>query len=195
MQLLLQTPILPDGDGTRQDWQRWAIGNLITLGTGGPYCHAEIRFRDGRSFSAQAPEGVRFVDSDAVSMMLRRQRAFWSIVDLPKSWQETPELLRWCESELGCAYDYLGAINSGIGLAWHHAQKWFCSEICGEVLSRASGLSIPGLLSPNDLHLWIEGVLRGETYEELKSILPDPPCEAKRAYAKLFHAGGCPCVD
>jgi len=74
----------------------------------------------------------------------------------PKRWHVV-HLLDWvpqdawtrAEAHLGAAYDYRGILLSqALPLRRHAADKWFCSELCGEAL----GLRNPHRLAPGDLH-------------------------------------------
>lgn len=151
MKLLLQRPI-PGGPPIER----------IIARVCGPYCHSEIQFeRDGCMFSSGAPKGVRFTSAEDAFNDLTENAAYWDIIGLP--WTEPEELIAWCESEVGAGYDYVGAFSSGFGLARQHPSKWFCSEICAEVISRASGIQIPSLLCPTNLGIWINEVLDGTT--------------------------------
>ncbi len=158
MKLLCQTPI-PGGS----DWQ------YIIAAKCGPYCHTEIQLADGRSFSAQYKEGVRFLSAEQIGEELSLHANFWRVIDLP--WKETPQTLKWCESLAGAKYDYVGALMSGFGLAWRNAVEWFCSETSAEVISRDGGLVVPGLLCPTHLVGWIDGLLAGKSPTQLARSL------------------------
>jgi hypothetical protein len=114
-------------------------------------------------FSSGAPKGVRFTSAEDTFNELLNHAAYWDIIHLP--WIETPEIIAWCESEVGAGYDYIGAFSSGFGLARQHPSKWFCSEIIAEVVSQASGVDIPKLLCPTDLGIWVNEILDGVSNE------------------------------
>jgi len=171
MKLLLRKPIPGD------DWDRliaWVCG---------PYCHAEILFDDGRMFSSLPPNGVRFLSAVDVSIELENHATYWNSIALP--WATTPEILHWCDTIAGdrCGYDYRGAFASGFGLATENPEKWFCSEISAEIISRASGEKIPTLLCPTALGVWVDGLLAGESRETLVAMV-------KLRQAPLFTLNG-----
>jgi len=139
----------------RADWEgAGPIARLVADMTFGPYYHVEVRFADGRCFSSQYPGGVRFKQSIDTSDPLE-----WDVVDVP--WQETQDVLAWCDFQVGMPYDMRGAINSGIGIALENPDAWFCSEIAAEVLSRCCTLRIPRLISPNNLYRVLKQFLSG----------------------------------
>jgi hypothetical protein len=147
MKLLLQKPI-PGGHVIEQ----------IIAKVCGPYCHTEILFEDGRAFSSSAyDKGVRFVTPESIAKSLEANEEYWTVIPLP--WIETPQILEWCEGEVGAGYDFRGAFASGFGMAHQDEFKWFCSEICAEIISRASGYNIPKLLNPTALGEWVEMLL------------------------------------
>jgi hypothetical protein len=110
-------------------------------------------------FSSGVPDGVRFTSAKDTFDELANHAGYWDIIQLP--WTETHEVTVWCESLVGAGYDYVGAFSSGFGLARQHFDKWFCSEVSAEVISRVSGLVIPKLLCPTDLGIWINDILDG----------------------------------
>lgn len=150
MKLLLKRPI-PGGP---------PIERLIAW-ICGPYCHAEIQFADGQMFSSLAPNGVRFLSAADSFAELKAHADYWDIIALP--WLETDEIRYWCEGEVGVGYDYRGALSSGFGLAVANSEKWFCSEISAEIVSRASGEKIPDLLCPTALGIWVDELLNGDS--------------------------------
>lgn len=124
-----------------------------------PHVHSEIRFADGRTFSAQAGEGVRWKPS------IETDHPWWDVIELP--WRESPEVVRWCQSQVGLPYNWVGAINSGFGLDYTRANEWFCSQISIEVMSRCGATGIPALLSPEALYRWVQGHVSGKPRGEL----------------------------
>ena len=121
---------------------------LIADVTHGPRIHVEVRFADGRCFSSRAPEGVSFLPSIDTSDAHR-----WEVIDLP--WAESDNALLWCSHQIGMGYDWMGAMNSGLGLAWDNSELWFCSEIVAEVIRQCGGVDAPRQACPEDLHAWL----------------------------------------
>jgi hypothetical protein len=126
---------------------------LITDATQpGDKCHAEVRFADGRCFSSMQPHGVRFVESIDTSNIKQ-----WEVLDLP--WVETLPVVDWCESQVGCKYNFQGAFLSALGRAHPRAGYWFCSEIVAEVLKRVGMPSLGILPHPNQLEMLVKATL------------------------------------
>jgi hypothetical protein len=150
----------------RADWEgAGPIARLISDMTFGPYYHTEVRFSDGRCFSSQYPDGVRFKQSIDTDDELE-----WDVLDVP--WRETPEVLAWCDLQVGMPYDMRGAINSGIGIDLENPDAWFCSEIVAEVLSRCCTVFIPRLVSPNDLYRVLKQFLSGNlSHDQIGSYI------------------------
>ena len=71
----------------------------------------------------------------------------------------SPEIVAWCDSIVGQPYDIIGAVDSGIGLALHLANHWFCSEVAEEILSRAGAIGVPMLACPAVLEMWADTYL------------------------------------
>jgi hypothetical protein len=126
------------------------------------FAHVEVRFSDGRCFSSQYPEGVRFLPGIDTS-----DPAAWTIVEV--HWVETPEVLAWCQSQVGMGYDYVGAIFSALHVDYRSANSWFCSEIVIEVGSRCRNglLGCPEMLNPADLFDFITGKTAALAYDSM----------------------------
>ena len=123
--------------------------------------HAEIRFSDRRCFSSRAPIGPTWIKSINTETDVPR----WKLVPLP--WPETPHAIAWCDSIVGQGYDYLGAGSSGLHLSMRDANRYFCSQVCIEILSRCGVFGIPPMLSPADLDRFIGRMLSGDSVKLL----------------------------
>ncbi len=121
------------------------IGRVICLATGGSLYHVEAIFASGSCFSANAPEGVRFLPS-----LPQDDACHWLKVRVP--WPETPNVLDWCEDQVGEKYDYEAALNSAIGIPRRNPGKWFCSEIVAEICSRCGWCDAPAMPNPVALY-------------------------------------------
>jgi hypothetical protein len=126
------------------------------------WAHVEVRFADGRCFSSQYPAGVRFLPGIDTS-----DPAVWAVVPVP--WIETPEVLAWCESQVGMGYDYAAAVFSALHIDYRSADRWFCSEIVIEVGSRCRNglLGCPEMLNPADLYDFIVGKTAARPYDAM----------------------------
>ena len=151
MQLCMQKP-LPDASFF---WKR--IERIIVRFGGGPYCHAKIRYPDGRSFTTGANHSMLlgWQDAEYTTRTLGEQEPYWDLIDLPC--RVHPELLRWCDSEVGAKYDLLGAIESAVGYSpREHPLRWMCSEVSAAQMIRAQPGMIfaPLLLPPSPFAEW-----------------------------------------
>ena len=126
---------------------------LISFVTRGPYCHVAVIYPGGRLFSSdERIGGVGFESADTLNER-------WDIYNVAGEWFDG--LKAWCEQEIGCKYDWIGAILCPWRLRWLHNAKWFCSEMVATVLNKANHVlfdghrlpKIPTYYSPNDLAL------------------------------------------
>lgn len=119
------------------------VDALIRFWTWGPYSHVEVRFRDGMCFTASPRYGT----------IMRRLEPYgdvWDLCHVESSYSDEQDVRGWCRTQLHKPYDYLGLF----GLSLRHKrlqdpERWYCSEICGEVLRRVGCESLPEQLSPN----------------------------------------------
>ena len=146
------------------------LDQLIASVTHGPFCHVETRFSDGRLFSAQYGEGVRWWPASFGQTLAAPD---WVILRTP--WRETPEILAWCDAIAGKPYDYLGAIASGLNFDVHLAGHWFCSGVAVEILSRSGAPGLPDLPHPNALYRWTCAALGVAPVRESLFRCPSPP--------------------
>jgi hypothetical protein len=157
MELLFRYPV--EGDGIDYVIDHVCRGSEVPV-------HAEIRFSDGRCFSSRAPVGPGWVKSIDTTTNSPK----WDVVPLP--WNETEHAIKFCDSIVGCDYDYLGAGNSGFHISIRDANKWFCSQTCIEILSRCGVFGIPPMLNPAGLQKYIQQMLAGENQKTL-SMCPE----------------------
>jgi len=157
MQLCMQKP-LPDASFF---WKR--IERIIVRWGGGPYCHAMVRYPDGRSFTTGANHTMLLGWQDARYTMqqLASHKDYWDIIDLPC--RVTRYVIAWCDSEVGAKYDLFGAIRSAFKHPREHPGKWMCQESSAAQMVRAdhSGeIFAPGmagaplLIPPSPFAFW-----------------------------------------
>ena len=132
--------------------------------------HVELRFEDGRCFSSQAPNGVRWTQSINTATDIPH----WEVIKLP--WTETEDAIEWCSAVVGLGYDWIGAANSGAHIPIRQADRHFCSEVCIAALSHCGVFGIPETLSPADLYRFIKRLLAGES---LTALAPEFHYEMK----------------
>lgn len=130
------------------------VPKLIAFWTRGPYFHVEAIFSDNTSFGA-LPVG---------SMKTEYQKdkvydpKYWDFVDIPCTLEQEIELRKWCDTEVGCKYDWYGIIFSQVlGMRREHPTQWFCSEICVAMLQKLGYFmsKTPCTISPNKLYKMI----------------------------------------
>lgn len=111
---------------TYGDW--W--DKVISWWTWSLYSHVELVFKDGLCFTSSSRDGgVRFKNIPLTEK--------WFVIEIGSDKEE--EIREWCETELGKAYDWLGAIGCGIGMPCLQSDdKWFCSEVVGAALNEFS---------------------------------------------------------
>jgi hypothetical protein len=155
---------------------------VIMGATGGPWVHTELRFADGRCFSSELGVGVRFVEYIDTSDPRR-----WDVLRLP--WDETPDILAWCRSQVGKGYDLLGATASAFGLTLNNAGEWFCSELVPAAISRhpAAPKVIPPLMHPTALHRWFEEYLRAGDFDAANQAVAATSHAVTNTPASLRH--------
>jgi hypothetical protein len=116
---------------------RAKFGNLMDdainafSGLGG-FSHAEIVFSDGVSFSSTQRDdlgigkagGTRYktIDYDA-------NPDRWLLIEIPCTPEEEAVVRSFCDSELGCGYDYAGCVRFVLPFWKAHDTEWFCSEV------------------------------------------------------------------
>jgi hypothetical protein len=183
MELILKRGDRPDADV----WER-----AIMHFTNDVYVHTELRFNDGRCFSSQAPDGVRWLPSLDAS-----DPAKWRVIDvsapLPQGLGlvETSELLEWCESIVGKEYDWVGAVDSGVGVPLENPAAWFCSEssayglglakrIPQGAITERQQLNIPRMPCPGALYDWVIGLMHGATENTLEARMASRFVKARR---------------
>lgn len=105
---------------------------LIAFWTRGEYSHCEIRFSDGNNFSADSWENeVRFKKFTPSSKK-------WDTLKIPDYIANEELCRKFCETQVGKKYDWLGIFLSQlIPLNIHDKNKFFCSEIDAKALSEA----------------------------------------------------------
>lgn len=130
-------------------------GRIICLVERDNTYHVETRL-NGRFLSATPKEGVRFVDD-----LFHDENPFgyWDVIRVRQP--VTPALLRWADSILGQPYDYLGALNSALGVPVRDPYRWFCSLVAREAAALAGIDGLEPLPDPSCLRrqLWAHGGL------------------------------------
>ncbi len=60
----------------------------------------------------------------------------WDYFDIEIDEDKIEETLEWIKSQIGSGYDWAGVFLLGINSNTHNVNKWFCSEVCAEMLKR-----------------------------------------------------------
>ncbi len=101
---------------------------LVRIFIRSPVFHTELQFSDGSCFSSDPSDGVRYkkIPFDPYQ---------WIKIPLPWITPDDEERIRlWCNNELGCEYDWMGAVLGMINHRHQNDNKWFCSEICAAAI-------------------------------------------------------------
>lgn len=132
------------------------FSKLICWWTKSPYFHTELFFSNGVSFSAQPLQKTKFHSTDY-------NNKDWDFINIPMSKEQEEILYKWCISESGCNYDYVGIFFCQI-LNWSFENPWwwFCSEICLAGIQKIYPMNKnPYEFSPGKLY----ELLKGYNYE------------------------------
>ena len=171
----MKLALLKSGPLSNND-MRWLI-NEATGRKG--YCHTELVFADGSSFSSLADESS--VDSkgnkkqDGTRFTIPGQIDFtdaqtWTVVGVPGVSEAQESLIKiWCSQQLDARYDWWGVMACGhVPLAREHPDDWFCSEVCTAALETVMQPTlvdpsvpkfiIPWQTSPNDMAVYFGAV-------------------------------------
>lgn len=104
---------------------------LISLFTWSKAYHTELVFTDGQVLKCDPNGGVRI---EPVAGFNRYQ---WTLVPLPWiNWVQEAEIRKRAESIVAAKpeYDWIGALFGGISSSAEDPSKWFCSELCAELI-------------------------------------------------------------
>lgn len=103
---------------------------LIRFVTHGPYSHCELVFSDGRWFSSSPRDGgVRF-------KYIQPKPDAWDYFEIPINPSQELEMYMFCQSQVGCGYDWVGVARFVLPVLQPSKRRWFCSEICVAALQR-----------------------------------------------------------
>jgi len=101
--------------------------------------HCEILFNNKISFSADSDEDlVRFKYRNYIS-----EDTSWSIVHVNLSHgADEDTVYKYCETKEGLKYDYAGIFAFFTPFVRQNKNKYFCSEICAEVIDLYTDIKI-----------------------------------------------------
>lgn len=125
------------------------FASLIRLWTRSNYDHCELLFNDNLRFRAidGSLSGYNKAPIDPTC---------WDVVNVNIDLIDEAKIKKWCDSEVGRAYDWVGIFFSQfLPFGWHSNDKWFCSEIATaalqNVVCKVNGLK-PWMVSPQELY-------------------------------------------
>ena len=117
------------------------IGSLIRAWEGRPYSHAELRFSDGKRFRINAGIHSQFYWSDEGHLW---DSSNWDCLQVLGGNEAFTR--QWCETEVGCGYDWAGILFAQIlKWNWQSPRNWFCSELCVAALQAGGYPQVAGL--------------------------------------------------
>lgn len=126
------------------------FSRAIGLLTGGKFCHVELVFSDGMSWSSNYPEGVRFI----VQMY---GIPGWTMLPVPCTKREEETVRQWCSTKVGTPYDLRGVVLFKNPVIHEDEAKFFCDEACITALQQIGRIMKidAGEESPNSLYkIW-----------------------------------------
>lgn len=106
------------------------LDKIVALFSLGKYSHTEIHFSNDEAFSISPRENtIRFKKID-----VNPQR--WDSIDINLSIKEELQVYKYCVrlAQRKYKYDYIGALSSPLRLCIQNKNKYFCSEICANIL-------------------------------------------------------------
>jgi hypothetical protein len=124
----------------------WQDG-IVAHWTRGPYSHCELLFSDGMAFSSSPRDGgTRF-------KQIEFKPHHWDLYPLSVDGEKEAAIRLWCEGQLGKKYDWLGIFGFVVkNSAIQDPKKWYCSEICANVLNLFKVTHFPSIeITPNKL--------------------------------------------
>jgi len=133
------------------------IGRVIGWLTG-KYCHVEMVF--GSLDDANIPEQIFvWISADwegiRATMDITGNPDKWDFVDLAGTYHKGYTCYRWCRSQIGVKYDFLGLFSFILG--WLGVREdprlFYCPEFCAKALVVAGVIEpVMGKISPTRLY-------------------------------------------
>ena len=122
---------------------------LVSFWTRSQYTHVELIFSSGLSFSSSIRDGgcrYKAIGYDSIT---------WDYISLDYITPERElEIKKFCNSQTGKGYDFLGILLSQfIPFNIQDPKRWFCSEI----VSKALGFTHASSYSPKSLYNIFKG--------------------------------------
>jgi hypothetical protein len=151
--------------------ERWVDLGIKVFSGLGEFCHAELVFSDGVSFSSTArdpsldsagnakPDGTRF---KRIDYSAHPERWMLIPVGMPHGYDgdegyaaDEAAIRAFALSELDARYDYAGCFRFVVPFWRESPANWFCSEIVTACLQQVDHPAVRGLtpwrVSPNEL--------------------------------------------
>ena len=127
-----------------------AIGDmwdkLIGFWTHGKFSHCELLFSDGMCFSSSPRDGgVRFKHVNI-------NPAHWVIIEVPMDPDKEANMRKWCGSQVGMPYDWIGIAALSVSDPTKEKYKWYCSQICIAALNKVGAINLFPEVSPNQFY-------------------------------------------
>jgi uncharacterized protein YycO len=103
-------------------------------------------FSDGMCFSASPRDGgVRF-------KQISINPIHWFVVEIPMDTNKENDMRKWCTTQVGLAYDWLGILGLAVNVPIEDKNKWYCSEICITALDMQGVINLFPRISPNQFY-------------------------------------------
>lgn len=145
------------------------LGRLIDTFSGrGGFAHAELLWDSDISYTAQPMGGTNYARHNHLN-------CDWVVYELPEVCDDGT-IRRWCDSELGCRYNFGGVMHFVLPFMAQNPKKWFCSEIVVAALQQV-GLfpnEVAWRVSPNRLKKLLDDAGIPQTAKFPKFLEPPP---------------------
>lgn len=144
------------------------LGRLIdAFSGGGGFCHAELLWDSDISYTAQPFSGTNY------SRHVHRPQN-WVVYDLP--YCDDGKIRMWCDSEVGCEYNFAGVMHFVFPFMAQNPKKWFCSEVVVAALQKVGMFprEVAWRISPNKLKKILDQAGIQQTTRFPKFLEPSP---------------------
>ena len=102
---------------------------IVQLWSWSKYFHSEIII-DNNWISSGPSHGGVYIHK------LQPLRKEYDYIEIEVDAKKLESVMKFIESQLGSEYDWTGVFLLGLNSNAHNESKWFCSEICAEILLR-----------------------------------------------------------
>ena len=107
-------------------------GKVIRFITKSEISHCALIFSDEETVFSATGKGTLY---ETIYDDIQLHSSDWFYLEIPWITEADEEKIRkFCNSEEGSKYDYLGVVFGWWNPLYQHKSKWFCSELCRDAL-------------------------------------------------------------